>query len=72
MSTMKSNKASKNYYTEIESIKSGGKTLVMKIKDLFNSYLRNKSMPSKWNKAVTILLYKKGDQTNLENYRSIY
>lgn len=40
-------------------------------KRFFNLCLQEKSITTKWNNAVTVMFYKKGDRTGLENYRSI-
>ena len=68
---MKNHKAPGEDSIVIESIKIGGKTLLNRIETLFNLCLKNQSIPKKWNNAIMILLFKKGDNTNLENYRPI-
>ena len=39
--------------------------------DLFNDWLEGSEIPPEVTQAQVILLYKKGDKTNLENYRPI-
>ncbi|XP_045480952.1 uncharacterized protein LOC123685338 [Harmonia axyridis] len=56
---------------ETEAIKLGGPILIKKILELFNLCLQNQKIPISWNDSLTILLYKKGDKTSLENYRPI-
>lgn len=68
---MKNNKAPGEDGIVIESVKLGGETLLKSIKDLFNLCLEDGIIPSQWNNAEMILLHKKGDITELENYRPI-
>jgi len=68
---MKNNKAPGEDGVVIEAVKLGGETLLKWIKNLFNLCLENGIIPSQWNNAITILLHKKGDITELENYRPI-
>lgn len=55
----------------IEAVKSGGEQIIIKITALLNLCLEKGMVPERWNNAVTILIHKKGDITNLENYRPI-
>lgn len=68
---MKNNKAPGEDQITIESIKLGGEELLKVIVALFNLCLENSIIPTKWNNAVTILLHKKGNISDLENYRPI-
>lgn len=54
-----------------DAIKIGGPYLLKKIRALFNLCLSNSTIPEKWHNATAILLHKKGDITELENYRPI-
>ena len=38
---------------------------------LFNKVVDDKQMPEQWNDAEIILLHKKGDKKNLDNYRPL-
>lgn len=71
LAEMKNNKSPGDDGIAIESIKQGGNTLLHAIKTLFNTCLEEGVIPSKWNNASTVVLYKKGDITKLENYRPI-
>lgn len=54
-----------------EAIKAGGPTLIDTLERIYNLCLRNQDIPTRWNNSIMILLHKKGDETNLENYRPI-
>ena len=71
LSEMKNNKAPGEDGVVIEAVQIGGETLLKWIRDLFNFCLENGIIPSQWNNAIMILLHKKGDITELENYRPI-
>jgi len=68
---MKNNKAPGDDQIVIEAIKFGGETLLKSIKKLFNLCLYNASLPRNWNNILMILIHKKGDSADLENYRPI-
>lgn len=52
-------------------IKLGDQTLLNSITALFNKCLHEGRIPEKWLEAEVILIFKKGDTTNIENYRPI-
>lgn len=54
-----------------EMLKMGGETLIEAVKILINKCLMEGRIPEPWKNAEIILLYKKGDHTNIENYRPI-
>lgn len=54
-----------------EMLKIGGKTLEEAILILLNKCLEEGKTPEAWQNAEVIILFKKGDATNLENYRPI-
>ena len=54
-----------------EMLKMGGKPLVDAVEVLLNKCLMEGRIPDAWKNAEVVLLYKKGDFTNIENYRPI-
>ncbi|XP_030751605.1 uncharacterized protein LOC115879096 [Sitophilus oryzae] len=68
---MKNNKAPGDGGVVTEAIKMGETVLMTNIQRLFNLCLENQNIPTKWNNSIIILLDKKGDIADLENYRPI-
>lgn len=68
---MKNNKAPGEDEITVDAIKLGGDQLIKTLASLFNLCLTNGTIPKQWNNAVTILLHKKGNITDLQNYRPI-
>ncbi|XP_018359895.1 PREDICTED: uncharacterized protein LOC108759103 [Trachymyrmex cornetzi] len=68
---MKNNRSPSDDEIVIEAIKIGGEIIMKKIETLFNLCLQDATIYYRWNNAVMILLHKKSDKTNLENYRPI-
>lgn len=54
-----------------EAIKIGSKYLAHPLTQLFNSILDSGTTPFQWSESNMILLYKKGDPTDIGNYRPI-
>lgn len=52
-------------------IKIGDETLEKALYILLNRYLQEQQIPTEWWNAKVILLFKKGDSANVENYRPI-
>ena len=71
MNQMKNNKATGDDEIPIDMLKLGGYITCRKIARLFTSCLRNKCTPNNWGNAVIILLHKKGDKLDVNNYRPI-
>lgn len=71
LKSMKNNKAPGEDGLVIESIKNGGQNIIKALKILFNKCLLEGITPSQWENAQIIILHKKGDNTDLENYRPI-
>ncbi|XP_037780209.1 craniofacial development protein 2-like [Penaeus monodon] len=55
----------------IDLIEAAGDVVYDKLATLFNECLRQSTIPDEWNEAIIVLLQKKGDQTNISNYRPI-
>ena len=54
-----------------ELLKSCGDETCKTLADLFTRCLKQRSIPTSWKNAKVIILYKKGDQEDLQNYRPI-
>lgn len=54
-----------------ETLKLGRTILTPIITNLFNIIIKEQSVPEQWTKSNIILLYKKGDPKDIENYRPI-
>jgi hypothetical protein len=52
-------------------LQDGGEAIVTALTRLFNQCLHLRKLPSSWKNAVVILLHKKGDTTDIKNYRPI-
>ncbi len=68
---MKCNKAPGEDEIVIEIIKEGGSVMSRHLARLFTSCLRSRKVPKSWNNAIIILLHKKGDIKDINNYRPI-
>lgn len=68
---MKNRKAPGEDLITVEMLKNGGKTLEKALIILFNRCLEEGKIPDTWRNAEVIILFKKGDRTNIENYRPI-
>ena len=54
-----------------ELIKARGKTICYKIHKLIN-YIRNREeLPEEWKESIIVPIYKKGDETDCNNYRGL-
>jgi endonuclease/exonuclease/phosphatase family metal-dependent hydrolase len=68
---MKNNKAPGPDGMVIDIIKEGGHELFQHIARLFTNCLSTRKIPEDWNNAIIILLHKKGDIKDINNYRPI-
>ncbi len=68
---MKRGKAPGEDEVLIEYLKEGGEPVCRQLADHFTECMKRNDIPSSWNNAVIILLHKKGDITDLKNYRPI-
>lgn len=71
LSEMKNNKSPGDDGVVIEAIKLGGNEIIQTLAKLFTECIYQGTTPSHWNNAVIVLLHKKGDITELTNYRPI-
>ena len=67
---MKNNKAPGEDGVVIDIIKEGGEVLYKQLSKLFTNCLKLRTIPTAWNNAI-ILLHKKGDVKDINNYRLI-
>jgi len=68
---MKNGKSPGEERLTTKTFKWGGEKMKEELAKLFSMCLRKREIPSSWNNAVIILLYKKGDKERVENYRPI-
>lgn len=68
---MKNKRAPGEDGVTIDMIKMGGDKLLDIVKLLLDKCIEEGKVPDTWNNAEVILLHKKGDITNIENYRPI-
>jgi len=67
---MKNNKAPGEDGIAIELLK-GGHAVARHLARLFTSCIVNRTVPDMWNNAIIVLLHKKGDIKDINNYRPI-
>lgn len=68
---MKNNRAGGEDNIIAEMLKESNITTKQQLRRLFNNCLNQGKIPTDWENSITILIYKKGDPTDLENYRPI-
>lgn len=68
---MKNGKSPGSDNIVIEMVKDGGDRVIELLRIAFNKCLDDQKIPEIWNCAVVILLYKKGNKADLNNYRPI-
>ena len=68
---MKNGKSPEEDGLTVEVFKWGGEKMKEQLAKLFSMCLRKREIPSSWNNAIIILLYKKRDKECVENYRPI-
>lgn len=71
LKSMKNNKAPGDDGLTVDTIKAGGEHLINIIKDILNRCIHQGEVPTSWNNAIVTIIHKKGDDTNLANYRPI-
>jgi hypothetical protein len=52
-------------------IKAGGETLYSEIQRLICCIWNKEELPQQWKESIIVLIYKKGDKTDFNNYRGI-
>ena len=55
----------------VDLIRDAGESIPIRLARLFNECLKKSRTPEEWNKAILILLYKKGDPRDMNNQRPI-
>lgn len=68
---LKNNKAPGQDGMTAEMLKNGGKIITNTLYTLMNQIMQEKKIPDSWNESITIILHKKGDRSDLKNYRPI-
>ena len=68
---MKDNKAPGTDDITSDIIKIGGARIIKELTKLYNQIMEEKRIPVCWKEAKIILLHKKGDKTDIKNYRPI-
>ena len=68
---MKNGKAPGEDGIMIKAVKKGGEILLKAITVLFNKCLIEATTPTEWNNAIIVIMHKKGNIANLNNYRPI-
>ena len=54
-----------------EQIKYAGEAMVKRFVKIFNTIIKTVRTPREWKQSDMIIIYKKGDKQEIENYRSI-
>ena len=54
-----------------ELIKAGGRTIYLEIHKLIISIWVKEKLPEEWKESIIVLIHKKGDKTDCNNYRGI-
>ena len=54
-----------------ELIKNGGDSIVNTLHIMFKRFTELESIPDEWNKGIIVPIHKKGDKSDLNNYRGI-
>ena len=68
---LKTGKASGLDDINAEMLKSGGRLVIIFLTRLFNKVFESGCYPREWTKSIIIPIYKKGDKTDVDNYRGI-
>ena len=71
LSSMEDGKAPGNDGISVKALKSGGLHLWKALAERFSRYISCCEVPDAWRESKTILLFKKGDNEDLKNYRPI-
>lgn len=71
INSMKKNKAPGGDDIIAEMLKEAQEIVIPQLKHLFNLCIEQQTIPTNWNEAIIVIVFKKGDRTMLENYRPI-
>ena len=71
LNQLKNNKCAGEDKITVEMMKIGGRKIEQILRILFNKIVEEGKIPKDWHNSEVILIFKKGDNTNIENYRPI-
>ena len=68
---MKNGKATGNDQVNIETLKAGEDTIAKALAKLFTKCISERRIPTTWKNAKMVIIFKKGNQKDIKNYRPI-
>ena len=68
---LKSHKSTGIDQIPAELIKAGGRTIYLEIHKLIISIWKKEKLPEEWKESIIVLIHKKWDKTDCNNYRGI-
>jgi len=68
---LKSHKSTGIDQIPAELIKAGGRTISLEIHNLIIPVWKKEKLPEDWKESIIVLIHKKGDKTDCNNYRGI-
>jgi len=69
---LKSYKSPGIHQIPAELIKAGGGTIYLEIYKLIISIWKKEKLPEEWKESIIVLIHKKGDKTDCNNYRAYH
>ena len=68
---MNNGKATRNDQVNIETLKAGEDTIAKALAKLYTKCISERRIPTTWKNAKMVIIFKKGNQKDLKNYRPI-